>query len=97
MLSSKQCMNNDPIKNKGFADLDAVFTENGLFKAKNELDHITFAKFGHELDQFEIRLDKTSVHVVIPLKNSSYRYTTSFNNYFEASEYMEKRFKEYIA
>jgi len=96
MLSNEQLYDNDPIKNKGFADLDAVFSENGWRKMRNEFNHIAFAKCGNEADQFEILLDKTSVNVIVPLKNSSFAYTTSFNNYFEASEYVEYRFKEFI-
>jgi len=96
MLSREQYMTNNPIKNRGFADLDAVFTDNGWHKMRNEFNHIAFAKCGHEGDQFEIVLDKTSVNVIVPLKNSSFAYTTSFNNYFEASEYVEYRFKEFI-
>jgi len=87
---------NEPIKNKGFADLDAVFTKNGWHKVKNEPDHIIFTKFGRESDRFELSLDKTIVHVVVPLNNSSFAYATSFKSYFEALEYVEKRFNEFI-
>jgi hypothetical protein len=96
MLSREQQTINEPIKNKGFSVLDEVFTENGWHKLKNEPNHIIFTKFGHESDQFEIRIDKTQVHVVVPLRYSSFAYTTSFKSYFEASEYMEERFNEYI-
>ena len=96
MLSREQQTINEPIKNKGFSVLDEVFTENGWHKVKNEPDHIIFTKLGHESDQFEIRIDKTQVHVVVPLRNSSFAYTTSFKSYFEASEYMEERFNEFI-
>jgi hypothetical protein len=94
MLSSHE--QSTVIKNKGFADLDALFTENGWHKVKNESDHIIFTKFGRETDQFEIRLNRTEVHVVVPLKSSSFAYTTSFKNYFEASDYMEERFNQFI-
>lgn len=96
MLSREQETTNQPIKNKGFVDLDAVFTKNGWHKVKNEPDHITFTKFGHESDQFELKLGKTEVHVVVPLKNSSFAYAISFKSYFEASEYVEERFNDFI-
>lgn len=96
MLSREKQMTNQPIKNKGFVYLDEVFTENGWHKVKNELDHIIFTKFGLESDQFEIHLDKIQVHVIVPLKNSSFAYSTSFKSYFEASEYVEERFNEFI-
>jgi len=96
MLSREQQTINEPIKNKGFSVLDEVFIKHGWHKVKNEPNHITFTKFGHESDQFEIRIDKTQVHVVVPLRNSSFAYATSFKSYFEASEYMEDRFNEFI-
>ena len=97
MLSRDQQTTNEPIKNKGFSDIDEIFTENGWHKVKNEPDHMTFTKVGHESDQFDIRIDKTQVHVVVPLINSSFSYTTSFKSYFEASEYVEKRLNEFIS
>jgi hypothetical protein len=97
MLSSReQYTTNNPIRNKGFADLDELFTENGWRKVKNEQNHIVFTKFGHELDQFEIIIYKTEVHIIVPLKSSIFSYITSFKNYFEASEYVEDRFNDYI-
>jgi hypothetical protein len=96
MLSQELYSNHTPIKNKGFSILDEVFSENGWHKVKNEYDYITFAKFGHESEQFEIYLNKTTVRVVVLLKNSQYRYATTFDNYFQASDYVEERFYEYI-
>lgn len=97
MLSREQYTTNIPIKNRGFADLDALFAQNGWHKVKNEPDHIIFTKFGHETDQFEIRLDRTEVHVIVPIKSSIFAYTTSFKNYFEASDYVEGRFNEFLS
>jgi hypothetical protein len=96
MLSQELYSNHMPIKNKGFAMLDEVFSENGWHKVNNESDYITFTKFGHESEQFEIRLTKNNVHVIVLMKNSQYRFATSFDNYFQASDYVEERFLEYI-
>jgi hypothetical protein len=84
------------IKNKGFALLDEMFKKNGWHMTKNELYWISYSKFGHETEFFEIKLDSTKIYVSIPIKNSPYQYTTTFTNYFQASEYVEERFKEFI-
>ena len=83
------------IKNKGFMLLDSLFKENGWHMTKNEMNLIEYTKFGYESDFFQIKLDQKNVYVSVPIKNSPYQYKTSFNNYFDASEYVEKRFKDY--
>lgn len=83
------------IKNKGFILLDSLFKENGWHMTKNEMNLIEYTKQGHESDFFQIKLDQKNVYVSVPIKNSPYQYKTSFNNYFDASEYVEKRFKDY--
>jgi hypothetical protein len=83
------------IKNKGFILLDSLFKENGWHMTKNEMNLIEYTKFGQESDFFQIKLDQKNVYVSVPIKNSPYQYKTSFNNYFDASEYVEKRFKDY--
>jgi hypothetical protein len=85
------------VKNKGFLFLHQMFLENGWHLTKNEMEWISYTKAGHETAYFEIQLTKSEVHVCIPLKNSSYQYCTSFKNYFQASEYVEARFKEFVA
>ena len=84
------------IKNKGFILLDSLFKENGWHMTKNEMDLIEYTKQGHETDFFQIKLDQKNIYVSVPIKNSPYQFKTSFNNYFDASEYVEKRFKDYI-
>ena len=37
-----------------------------------------------------------AICVVVPLKNSQYRYATTFEKYVQASDYVEERFYEYI-
>ena len=83
------------IKNKGFILLDSLFKENGWHMTKNEMNLIEYTKQGQESDFFQIKLDQKNVYVSVPIKNSPYQYKTSFNNYFDASEYVEKRFKDY--
>jgi hypothetical protein len=88
---------NSEIRNKGFVLLDNMFKENGWHLTKNEMDFISYTKFGNETNYFEIQLNKNEVHVCIPLKNSSYQYCTSFKSYFEASEYIEKMFHDFVS
>jgi hypothetical protein len=84
------------IKNKGFILLDSLFKQNGWHMTKNEMNLIEYTKQGHETDFFQIKLDQKTIYVSVPIKNSPYQYKTSFGNYFEASEYVEKKFNDYI-
>jgi hypothetical protein len=95
MLVNKETILNTEIKNKGFAILDQMFKENVWHLCKNEMNHICYTKFGTETDIFEIKIDTKNIHVGIPIKNSHFQYNTSFNDYFQASEYVEARFFEY--
>ena len=85
------------IKNKGFILLDSLFTENSWHITKNEMNLIEYTKQGYECDFFQIKLDQKNVYVSVPIKNLSYQYNASFTNYFDASEYVEKMFKDYIS
>jgi hypothetical protein len=86
------------IKNKGFLLLDILFKEKGWTLSKNELNHIEYKRpdFG-DLDYFEIIIDKYKVNVSVPIKHTPYQYKTSFDNYYNAIEYVEKRFKDFIS
>ena len=95
MLVNKETILNTEIKNKGFAILDQMFTENGWHLYKNEMNHICYTKFGNESDVFEIKIDVKNIHIGVPIKNSRFQYNTSFNDYFQASEYVESRFLDY--
>jgi hypothetical protein len=78
------------LKNRGFFYLEALFLMKEWKIVKNDFDHIVYMKPGNETDYFEIKLTKTEVCISIPVKNSKYQYVTSFNNYFDASEYIEE-------
>jgi hypothetical protein len=86
------------IKNKGFLLLDILFKEKGWTLVKNELNNIQYGRpdFG-DLDSFEIKIDKHKVNVSVPIKNTPYQYKTSFDNYYNAIEYVEKRFNDFIS
>jgi len=87
---------NCELKNKGFVLLDALFKKHQWHLIKNEFNWIIYSKFGHETEFFEIKLDATTVYVSIPIKNSQFQYRTTFKDYFQASEYVEERFIEFI-
>lgn len=96
MLLNSESILKTEIKNKGFALLDQLFKENGWHLCKNEMNIICYTKFSNETDLFEIKIDHKYIYVSIPIKNSPFQYNTSFNNYFQASEYIEARFFDFI-
>jgi hypothetical protein len=87
---------NSNIKNKGFAILDNTFKQHGWILAKNEMNWINYTKFGDETSYFDIKITNDKVIVSVPLKNSTYQFLTTFKNYYEASEYIEQKFFDYI-
>lgn len=96
MLSNTETIMNTELKNKGFVFLDTIFKEHGWKLIKNELNWICYTKFGHETDIFDIKIDQKTIHVSIPIKNSPFQFVTTFKEYFQASEYIEARFFDFI-
>lgn len=97
MLSNSSSLINEySLINKGVLLLDEMFLKNGWHNIKNEFNHIVYTRTGYETEYFEIKVDMTKVYVSIPIKNITYQYTTSFDNYFLASEYVESRFKDFM-
>jgi len=95
MLSTDPVLNST-IANKGFAILDATFKEKGWNLIKNEINWISYTKFGNECTFFDIKLLPDKVVVSVPIKNSTYQYVTSFKGYYEASEFVEQKLIDYI-
>ncbi len=101
MNTHANLMLNDPIlnseiKNKGFAILDELFKKHGWHLQKNEMNWINYTKFGHETCCFDIKISTEKIIVSVPLKNSMYNFVTTFKGYYEASEYIEQKFKDYV-
>lgn len=94
MISNEH--NSNTIKNKGFAILDELFKEHGWSLVKNDMNWINYTKLGDETSNFNIRITKDKIVVSVPLKNSIYQFVTTFNNYYDASEYIEEKFYDYI-
>jgi hypothetical protein len=95
MLSEQCTIFNTELKNKGFFIVDEMFKSNGWHMTKNEMNWISYTKAGYETEFFDIKLDANKVYVSIPVKNSIFQYTTSFKDYFTASEYVEQRFNDF--
>lgn len=86
-------------KNKIFAEsgLEQTFGQYNWSLHINEPDHIAFKSPISDYDYFEIFVDTKKIHVTIPLKNSTYKYKTSFDSYFNACEYVEMQFHDFIS
>lgn len=95
MLLNDPVLNSD-LKNKGFAILDEMFKKYGWYLQKNELNWINYTKFGDETSCFDIKISLDKIIVSVPLKNSIYQFVTTFKSYYEASEYIEGKFFDYI-
>jgi len=94
-ITSQINYNLTEITNKGFSIIDAIFIDNGWIRVQNEMNWICYTKPGYETDLFDIKIDKTTIHVSIPIKNSPFQFVTKFNDYFLASEYIETRFNDF--
>ena len=85
------------VKNKGFAILDTIFKEHGWTLAQNDMNWVSFIKSdSYQLNSFDIRVTPEKIIVSIPLKKSTYQYVLPFDNYYDACEYVEQRFYDYI-
>lgn len=93
MLSDEQ----PQLINKGFSILNAHFTNYGWHLVKNQNNWINYTKFGDETSFFDIKITNDKIIVCVPIKNSPFQYTKSYNNYFEASEFIEQKLDEYMA
>ena len=87
---------NSDLVNKGFIVLDEVFKSHGWHLFKNENNWISYTKIGNETSFFDLRISPDSIIVSVPVKNSIYQYVTNFKSYYDASEYVEQRFYDYI-
>jgi len=74
-----------------------LFKQHGWHLIKNEMNHICYTKFAHETDIFEIKIEATHICVSVPINNSRFQYVNSFDTYYQASEYIEMRFLDFIS
>ena len=97
MLSNQNTLIDTEIQNKGFIFLDELFKKHGWHIIKNEVNWLSYTKFGNETDLFDIKINQKSIHVSIPVKNSPFQYVTSFTDYYRATEYVESRFFDFVS
>lgn len=88
--------NDDTIKNNGFLLIDTFFTKHNWHKTKNETNCVSYTRLCDETTVFDISVDKTTICVSVPLKNSPYQYLAYFNDYFTVATYVERRFFDFI-
>ena len=79
---------NEELINKGFSMVHEEFIKQGWFLKKNEINSIIYKKDEYPSDDFTIKVSSNNILVSVPLSNSNYFYKASFNNYFEACEYL---------
>jgi len=94
--TTNQSDNDDAIKNNGFLLIDTFFTKHNWHKTKNETNWVSYTRLGDETTVFDISVDKTTICVSVPLKNSPYQYLAYFNDYFTVATYVERRFFDFI-
>ena len=94
--TSNQSDNYDTVKNNGFLLIDTFFAKQNWHKTKNEVKRVCYTRVGDETTVFDISVDKTTICVSVPLKNSHYQYLAYFNDYFTVATYVERRFFDFI-
>lgn len=87
---------NEPL-NKGFLQVVEKFTSQGWKMVENTKKQLVFVNAESMYDEFKMIAEESSIVVVIPMPNSPVAYSTKFNNYFEASEYIISRFEDFQA
>ena len=97
VLSNNTNVPSSDIKNVGFALLDQLFKQHGWHLIKNEMNHTCYTKLAHETDIFDIKIEANQIYVSVPVNNSTFQYATLFDNYYQASEYIEMRFLDFIS
>jgi hypothetical protein len=83
-------------KNKGFMILHEEFIQNDWIMTVNEQNRLVYTKKENNCDEFIILINKkNNINVRIPVANSNIAYTTTFNNYFCACEFITMHIKNY--
>ena len=83
-----------PSSDKTFFLLNSYFGQLSISKVNDDFDFSNLTE--ESIDFFDIKISQKAIHISIPLKNSSYQYNTLFSDYFQASEYVESRFLDFI-
>jgi len=83
--------------NKGFIQVVEQFNRHGWKLVENTKVLLTFVNPNNIYDEFKMHVYDKKVEVVIPMPNSPVAYSTKFNNYFEASEFILSRFEDFLS
>ena len=76
------------IVNKNFKYVNEEFINYDWKLERNEINNIIYSKNIYPCDEFIIKLKNNKIYVSIPLTSSNILYTTSFDNFFLANEYI---------
>ena len=82
--------------NSGFNLIHDYFMTHGWLLTKNTQTHIEYTHPLRKMDVYTIKISKTNIMVNVPLKNCNHSYTTYFNGYFDANDYLEMHFLNFI-
>lgn len=86
---------NNTLKNISFTEFDSLFIQYGWCMTLNEMTHISYTKTGDETSYFDIQIVGNKIRVSVPIRNSPYQFVTMFFDFFNATEYVEQKLKEY--
>ena len=93
------CKEEDEIINKivnnNFKYANEEFINYDWKLERNEINHIIYSKDIYPCDKFIIELKNNKIYISIPLLKSNILYSTSFNNYFTANEYIINHLKNF--
>ena len=76
MINSIQYDTNKQLKNKEFLIINSILAANNWELIHNEINHISYCKFGDETTTFDIKISPDKIIVSVPIKHSIYQYVT---------------------
>lgn len=82
--------------NSGFNLIHGYFMSYGWLLTKNTHTHIEYTHPLKKMDIYTIKISKTNIMVNVPLKLSNHSYTTYFKGYFDANDYLEMHFLNFV-
>ena len=73
--------------------MHSEFIMNDWKLKKNQKDLLIYGKDEYPCDEFIIKVTPTNILVTVPITNTNYMYTTTFNNYFNACDHISLHLK----
>lgn len=95
MIHETQDTAENKITNPGFKEIGEKFLEKGWVVNVNQPNRLEFHSPTNGCDTFEFEVDQKTIHVSVPLKQSRYKYTTKFSDYYLACEFAEMHLAEF--